>query len=111
MFASEFDVVLHQECLLTAIAPMGYIRKASLFPEVALRQRRDGLPWANNNVCRVKRKLAQMAYLTVRLKWEAIAVHARAGIGYHRVASSIPSSDLPTLSLVGEGEVTISIKH
>jgi hypothetical protein len=34
----------------------------------------------------------------------------KAGIGYHGVASSIPRSDLPTLSVVGEGEVTIFIK-
>ncbi len=32
-------------------------------------------------------------------------------VGYHGVASSIPPSDLPTLSVVGESEVTISIKH
>ncbi len=44
-------------------------------------------------------------------RWEAIVVHAKAGIGYHGVASSIPPSDLPTLSVVGEGEVTISIKQ
>ncbi len=42
---------------------------------------------------------------------QAIVVGAKAGIGYHGVASLIPPSDLPTLSVVGEGEVTISIKH
>jgi hypothetical protein len=42
--------------------------------------------------------------------WEAIVVHAKA-IGYHVVTSLIPPSDLPTLSVVGEGEATISIKH
>jgi hypothetical protein len=41
----------------------------------------------------------------------AIAVCARAGVGYHGVTSSISPSDLPTLSVVGEGEVTIFIKH
>jgi hypothetical protein len=45
------------------------------------------------------------------VKREAIAVCAKAGIGYHEVVSLIPPSDLPTLSVVGEGEVTISIKH
>ncbi len=43
--------------------------------------------------------------------WEVIAVRAKAGIGYHGVARSITPSDLPTLSVVGKGEVTISIKH
>ncbi len=45
--------------------------------------------------------------------WEAIVVRARASIGYHGVVSSIPSSDLRTLSVVvvGKGEITISIKH
>ncbi len=38
-------------------------------------------------------------------------MHAKAGIGYHGVASSIPPSNLPTMSVVGEGEVTIFIKH
>jgi hypothetical protein len=38
-------------------------------------------------------------------------VHAKVGIGYHGVTSSIPPSDLPAVSVVGEGEVTISIKH
>ncbi len=38
-------------------------------------------------------------------------MHAKVGIGYHGVASLIPPSDLPTLSVVGKGEVTISIKH
>ncbi len=32
-------------------------------------------------------------------------------IGYHGVASLIPPSNLPTLSVEGEGEVTITIKH
>ncbi len=42
---------------------------------------------------------------------EGIAVRARVGIGYRGVTNSIPPSDLPTLSVVGESEVTISIKH
>jgi hypothetical protein len=45
------------------------------------------------------------------LKWEVTVVHAKADIGYHGIASLIPPSHLPTLSVVGEGEVTISIKH
>ncbi len=45
------------------------------------------------------------------INWEAIAVCAKAGIGYRGVASLIPPSVLPTLSEVDEGEVTISIKH
>ncbi len=45
------------------------------------------------------------------LEWEAIVVHAKVGISHHGVVSSIPPSDLPTLSGVGEGEVAISIKH
>ncbi len=49
--------------------------------------------------------------LYLELDWGAIAVRAKAGIGYHGVVSSIPPSDLPTLSVVGEGEVSISIKH
>ncbi len=44
-------------------------------------------------------------------KWEAIVVRAKADIGYQGVTSLIPPSDLPTLSVVGEGEVTTSIKH
>ncbi len=44
-------------------------------------------------------------------RWKVIAVRAKAGIGYHGVVSSIPSSDLPTLSVVSEGDVSISIKH
>ncbi len=47
----------------------------------------------------------------VMVSWEAIAMRAKAGIGYHGVASLIPPSDLPTLSVVGKGEVTISIKN
>ncbi len=43
--------------------------------------------------------------------WEAIVVRAKAGVGYHRVASLIPPSDLLTLSVVGKAKVTISIKH
>jgi hypothetical protein len=43
--------------------------------------------------------------------WEEIVMRAKAAIGYHGVISAIPPSDLPTLSVVGEGEVTISIKH
>ncbi len=43
--------------------------------------------------------------------WEGIVVHAKVGIGYHGVISLIPPFDLPTLSVVGEGEVAISIKH
>jgi hypothetical protein len=42
--------------------------------------------------------------------WEVIVVRAKVGISYHGVASLIPPSDLPTLSVVGKGEVTI-IKH
>jgi hypothetical protein len=38
-------------------------------------------------------------------------MRAKASTGYHGVASLIPPSDLPTLSIVGEGEVTISIEH
>jgi hypothetical protein len=38
-------------------------------------------------------------------------MRAKMGIGNYGVVSSIPPSDLPTLSVVGEGEVTISIKH
>jgi hypothetical protein len=37
-------------------------------------------------------------------------MRAKAGIGYHGVASLIPLSDLPALSEVSKGEVTISIK-
>ncbi len=47
----------------------------------------------------------------IYIVWEAIVIRAKAGIGYHGVASLIPPFDLPTLSVVGEGEVTISIKH
>ncbi len=36
---------------------------------------------------------------------------AKASIGYRGVASYIPPSDLPVLSVVGDGEVTISFKH
>ncbi len=43
--------------------------------------------------------------------WEAIAVRAKAGIGYHGVTSSIPPSDRPTSSVVGKGEVMVFIKH
>jgi hypothetical protein len=43
--------------------------------------------------------------------WEDTAVLARAIISCHGAASSIPPSDLPTLSVVGKGEVAISIKH
>ncbi len=50
-----------------------------------------------------------LAWKVMRV-WEAIVVHAKA-IGYHVVTSLIPPSDLPTLSVVGEGEATISIKH
>ncbi len=35
---------------------------------------------------------------------------AKAGIGYHGVASLIPPSDLPTLSVMGKDGVTISTK-
>ncbi len=49
--------------------------------------------------------------ITYAEQWEAMAVHAKAGIGHLGVASSIPTFDLPTLSVVGEGEVTIYIKH
>ncbi len=38
-------------------------------------------------------------------------MRAKAGISYHGVESSIPPSDLPTMSVVSEGGVTISIKH
>ncbi len=40
----------------------------------------------------------------------AIAVRAKVGIGYYGVTSSIPPSDLPNLSVVDEGVVTLSIK-
>ncbi len=43
--------------------------------------------------------------------WEVIAMRAKAGISYHEVASSIPPSNLLTLSVVDKGEVTIYIKH
>jgi hypothetical protein len=46
-----------------------------------------------------------------KTRWEGIVVRAKAGIGYRGVASSIPPSDLPTLSVAGKGEVAISIKH
>ncbi len=45
------------------------------------------------------------------VSWEATAVRAKVSISYHGVARSLPPSDLPTLSVVGKGEVTISIKH
>ncbi len=38
-------------------------------------------------------------------------MHAKAVVGYFIIVSSISSSDLPTLSVVSEGEETISIKH
>jgi hypothetical protein len=38
-------------------------------------------------------------------------VRAKAGVDYHGVASLIPPSDLPTFSVMGEGEVAISINH
>ncbi len=44
-------------------------------------------------------------------KIDRIVVRAKAGIDYHGIVSSIPPSDLSTVSVVGEGEVTISIKH
>jgi hypothetical protein len=42
---------------------------------------------------------------------KGIAVLAKADIGYRGVVSSIPPSDLPTLSVAGEGDVTIYIAH
>jgi hypothetical protein len=38
-------------------------------------------------------------------------MRAQAGINCHGVESSIPLSDLPTLSVVGKGAKTLSIKH
>ncbi len=54
--------------------------------------------------------LSNISYSSFRLH-PNIAVRAKVGIGYHGVASLIPPSDLPTLSVVGEVEATISIKH
>ncbi len=45
-------------------------------------------------------------------KWEGIVVRAKVGIGFHGIVSLNPTTlQLPTLSVVGQGEVTISIKH
>jgi hypothetical protein len=44
-------------------------------------------------------------------RWEVIVVRANARIGYHGVVSLIQPSNLPTLSVVGKGEVTIFTKH
>ncbi len=49
--------------------------------------------------------------IRLRDQWEGTIMRAKAGIGYYGVASSIPPSDLPTLSVVDEGEETISMKH
>jgi hypothetical protein len=70
------------------------------------------------------RRLFSQAYMSVLVElitpslvdccqtvWEGIVVRAQAGIVYHGVASLIPLSHLPTLSVVGEGEGKISIKH
>ncbi len=61
-----------------------------------------GCPWEMPGV---------FVHLTSNILWEVIVVRAKAGIGYHGVACSIPPFDLPTLSVAGEGEVTITIKH
>ncbi len=44
-------------------------------------------------------------------EWEAIVVCSNAGFGYYGVVSLIPHSNLPTLSVVGKGEVAIYSKH
>jgi hypothetical protein len=43
--------------------------------------------------------------------WEVIAVRGKVGISYHGVTNLIPPSEKLTLSVVGKGDVTISIKH
>ncbi len=51
----------------------------------------------------LRSKMTNHAYRYTQY-WEVIVVHAKVGIGYHGVASSIPPSDLPTLSEVYKGK-------
>ncbi len=69
---------------------------------------------SENSVCKdyITEKLWWNAYRKARERmYGGIAGRAKAAIGYHGVVSSIPPSDLPTLSVVDEDEVTIFIKH